>query len=611
MQLSERSAGRRRRALVAASAAFVLAAASWATPALAEPVPGPPITVQDVDPCPAAVPASAIVPGLVGEGLTVVRGDTPQPFKVEVLGLLKDGIGAGRDMVMIEVSDLDGQQVVGDNGIWSGMSGSPVYVNGQLLGAVSYGFTSSPSPIGGLTPAADMLALLGTPQARAGGAARTKVSLSAHQRKAFGARATAAVPGTTLQRLRTPLSVSGLTGKRLAGLQKAFDGAGKSVIAYAGGRVGAAVPAAAPVPGGNFAAVLTSGDLTIAGVGTTTAVCGNRVLAFGHPMDFAGQVSYGANDATSLAIVNDSTFGSFKMANIGGTIGTVDQDRLAAIRATLGSGPATTSITSKITNLDNNKTRIGTTQVAAPDYTAAATAYGLWANYDSTFDKWGKGLATSSWTIRGTRAGGRVFVVSRSNMWSDRGDPTIEPTIEVADAVDALRSNELEPVKITGVSFTSAVSSAYDQYRITGLAVSVNGGKYKTSSVIKVKPKAKLRVKVTMRGYQSSVDRTVLLNLTVAKRYAKQTGTLTVQGGLEGSSGGGSDPSCLLESCDEPEGSLNSVIAGIVAPPANNAVQADLDFGENDEDEFSVDARTTAKAPVAGGASIVIKVKKK
>ena len=319
------------------------------------------------------------------------------------------------------------------------MSGSPVYVNGKLLGAVSYGFTASPSPIGGLTPAADMLALLGSGPARPRARARTKVALTASQRTALDTRAAAAVPRTTLQRLRTPLSVSGLNSKRLSSLQGAFDGAGRPVVTYAGSRASAAGPAAAaPVPGGNFAAVLTSGDLTIGGVGTTTAVCGNQVLAFGHPMDFAGKVTYGANAATSLAIVKDSSYGSFKMANIGGTFGTVDQDRLAAIRATLGQGPVTTPITSTITNLDNRRTRTGTTQVAAPDYTAIATVYGLWANYDSTFDKWGRGLATSDWTIRGTRAGGKAFVVTRSNMWSSLGDPTIDPAIEVADAVDSI-----------------------------------------------------------------------------------------------------------------------------------------------------------------------------
>ena len=67
--------------------------------------------------------------------------------------MIKDGIGAGRDMVMIKVSDLPGQHVIDQGGgIWSGMSGSPVYVNGKLLGAVAYGFTLAPSPIGGLTP---------------------------------------------------------------------------------------------------------------------------------------------------------------------------------------------------------------------------------------------------------------------------------------------------------------------------------------------------------------------------------------------------------------------------------------------------------------------------
>ena len=571
------------------------------------------MTAQVADPCPAPVPAADIVPGLIGEGMTVVRGDTPQPFKVEVLGVLKDGIGAGRDMVMIEVSDRDNvTKVVGDNGIWSGMSGSPVYVGGKLLGAVSYGFTASPSPIGGLTPAADMLALLGPGQAQAASTARTKLALTPSQRQALDTRAAAAVPRTTLQRLRTPLSVSGLNSKRLSSLQGAFDRAGRPVVTYAGSRASAAAPAAvAPVPGGNFAAVLTSGDLTIGGVGTTTAVCGNQVLAFGHPMDFAGKVGYGANAATSLAIVKDNTFGSFKMANIGGTFGTVDQDRLAAIRATLGKGPATTPITSTITNLDNKRTRTGATQVAAPDYTAVATLYGLWANYDSTFDKWGRGIATSSWTIRGTRAGGKAFVVTRSNMWSDLRDPTVEPAIEVADAVESILSNELEPVKITSVGFKSSATSAYDRYRITKVAVSVNGGKYKTTSVVKVKPKAKLKVRVTMRGYQSSVDRTAVLNLKVAKRYAKQTGTLTVQGGLDGSSSPQTDPSCLLNSCDESDGSLNSIIWGITSPPANNAVRADLDFDENAEDEFSVDARTSAAAPVTGTKSIVIKVKKK
>ena len=89
-------------------------------------------------------------------------GSTPMPFKVDVLGVLDDGVGVGRDMIMIKVSDYAGQHVIDQgDGIWAGMSGSPVYVGGKLLGAVAWGFTSSPSAIGGLTPAEDMLDVLG------------------------------------------------------------------------------------------------------------------------------------------------------------------------------------------------------------------------------------------------------------------------------------------------------------------------------------------------------------------------------------------------------------------------------------------------------------------
>lgn len=618
MKLGDKSALRRRRAGIALSAAFVVGAATLAVPAYAQPDASKGVTAQAVNPCPAPVPKDEIVPGMIGEGWTVVRGTTPLPFKVEVLGVLENGIAAGRDMVAIEVSDLPApaQPVVSDYGIWAGMSGSPVYVDGKLLGSVSWGFADSPSPIGGITPAYDLLNVLDSPEAGQAKAAtaRKKVTFSASQLKALNARAAGAVP-RSLQPLPTPMSVSGLSSKRLASLQKAFDESGRSAVVYAGGAASKTVKAnaVAPEPGGNFAGAVTYGDVTMAGVGTTTAVCGNKVLAFGHPMLFTGKTSYGANSATSLAIVKNGSYSSFKQAAIGDTFGIVDQDRLAAIRATVGAGPVTTPITSTITNLDNGKTRTGTTQVAEPDFTSTAAVSGLWSNYDSTFDKWGKGLTTATWTLKGTRAGGKAFTVSRTNMWSDLGDATFEPPFELADATDSLLSNEYEPVKINSIDVKSSVKSAYDQYRITKLAVSVNGGKYKNVSAITVKPKAKLKVRVTMRGYKSSVDRNVVLNLNVAKRYAKQTGTITVQGGLSAGSSMFDDPdlACLLMDCDESDGSLDSIISDITSVPRNNVVRADLDFGENEPGEFSGNARTFAAAPVTGEKVIVIKVKKK
>lgn len=618
MKLNSSATGRR--SVMAVVAAMAVGVGTLTGPAQAAPVdPGPVASAAAID-CPAAVPVAKIVPGLVGEGWTVVSGGTPQPFRVDVLGLLTDGIGAGRDMVMIQISDLPGGHVVESRGVWAGMSGSPVYVGGQLLGAVSYGFTDSASPIGGLTPAVDMMDLLKVSAAAKAAVrpAKTKVALTANEKRLLGARATAAVPGTALEALRTPLSVSGLGSKRRSALQHEFDAAGRSVITYAGGRAaaGTSVPAAQPHPGGNFASMLTYGDVTIGAVGTTTAVCGKQALAFGHPLALAGAVTYGANDASALAIVTDNTFGSFKMANIGASFGTVEQDRGAGLRARLGAGPKTVPITTTIRNSDSGAKRTGTTLVAQPDYLALATAYGIWANYDTTFDRAGRGLTTSSWTISGTRAGGKKFTVSRTNRWSDLDDPTVDPAYEAADAMDAITSNEFEPVTITGFTFSSDVTAKYEQLRITKVAVSVNGGKWSSSDNLKVKAGSTIRVRTTMRGYRSSTDENLVQTIKVPNKTAGRTGVLSVQGGLEAASGEGDDSGdagCLLSDCDEPDGSLNSIIKGITSVPRNNQVLVDLALDEPDSGSgkaIDIPSASSKRAPVVGGESIEISVRK-
>ena len=323
---------------------------------------------------------------MVGEGLTVVSGSTPVPFKVDVLGVLDDGVGVGRDMIMIKVSDYAGQHVIDQgDGIWAGMSGSPVYVDGKLLGAVAWGFTSSPSAIGGLTPAEDMLDVLGltTTPAKAKSPLRAagKVKLSAAAKRDLAAKAGVPTPQGSMQQLAIPLAVSGLAPKRINRLQKDADSAGLAVRAYAAGRHAApeagAVPAARPKPGGNFAAALSYGDVTLAGTGTTTAVCGDQALAFGHPFNISGPVSNGANDADVISVVIDKVFGSFKMSNIGADFGTMDQDRWAGVRADLTRTPKTTEVTTTIHNGDTHKERIGTTDVVDPSWLSTALVYSV------------------------------------------------------------------------------------------------------------------------------------------------------------------------------------------------------------------------------------------
>ena len=156
-------------------------------------------------------------------------------------------------MIVIEVSDLRGRQVISaGGGIWAGMSGSPVYIDGKLLGAVGLRLLlASPSTIGGVTPAADMLDLLHLPPPRTSPADRhpcrrgQDVSLSTADRRAIEARAEAQVPAGSLQPLTLPMSVSGLTASRLQRFQAKAKKADLPLLAYAGSRPAAPAATAA------------------------------------------------------------------------------------------------------------------------------------------------------------------------------------------------------------------------------------------------------------------------------------------------------------------------------------------------------------------------------
>jgi hypothetical protein len=597
---------------------LALLASSLTAPAQADPV-GAKAAVE----CPEVVPVGSVTAGMIGEGHTVVRGSTPQPFQVEVLGVLTDGISVGQDMIIINVTDVPGGHVIDQGGgIWAGMSGSPVYVDGKLLGAVSYGFTAAPSPIGGLTPAADMVELLtlgDTPAVKAKKAAakNTKVKLSAASRRDLAAKAGAGVPRGTLQQLVTPFAVSGLRPKRIDRLQANLDAAGISVRAYSASRAAApkanAVPSARPQAGGNFASVLSYGDLTTSAVGTTTAVCNDQALAFGHPYFYLGATSYGANDAESLAIVKDNTLGSFKLAQVGADFGTVDQDRLAGIRADLTATPTGADLTTTVRNLDTNASRTGTTRVVEQTALAEILFYAVVGNQDGVFDEVGDGRARSDWTITGRRVGGKTFTISRSNLWASLDDVSLEPAIDAALAADALINNEFEKVTIDNVTFGSDMATKFEQLHITKMEVARPGGNYTSAKSLAVKAGERLKVRVSTRPYRGTTTTTKTLYLTVPKSAKGKSGLLSVAGGLDLAGGGEPDEGCLFEpeGCsDDDEGSLDQVIKGITSAPKNNAIVAQLDLESDDSDAIqTVKATKHHTLTVTGERGILIAVR--
>src|SRR3954451_19544144 len=136
--------------------ALVAGLAAAATTLLAAPAHSLPST--EAAACPDAYPVADLTAHQSVDGITVSFGNTPDNFTDDVLGVLNDGIAPGIDMIMVRLSSTEIDRV---GGIWAGMSGSPVYAaDCRLIGAVSYGLAFGPSPVAGVTPAADMKALL-------------------------------------------------------------------------------------------------------------------------------------------------------------------------------------------------------------------------------------------------------------------------------------------------------------------------------------------------------------------------------------------------------------------------------------------------------------------
>jgi hypothetical protein len=598
---------------------LTLVAGSVAAPAQAAPAAAAPLGVE----CPAAVPMATVKAGMVGEGLTVTTGSTPQPFKVDVLGVVQDFAGPGMDVVMIKASDLPGREVISQTGgIWAGMSGSPVYVDGKLLGAVAYSFSFGDTPIAGVTPAADMLDILDLSGAKAAKVSRAglkdEVPLSKALRRQLAAKAGTAVPAGSLRRMTMPLGVTGVGSERLDRLQSEFDRARLNVKVYAAGRAGAttqATPAARPQAGGNFAGVLSYGDAGFFATGTTTYVCGDTALAFGHPFLFRGAAGYGAADADSLAIINDDIGGSYKLANLGAAFGSVDQDRLSGIRADLTATPDSTDVTTIIKNADTGKQRTGVTHVLDQASLAGILPSAVLGSEDVVFNEVGDGTATSDWTIRGTRADGKDYVVTRANRWASRDDVAIDPALDVAIAADQLLNNQSEDVNIDSVVFNASLATKFEQLHITKVQVSVNGGKYSTPKQLRVKAGAKLKVRVSLAPFRSTSATTTTLSMTVPKSARGQSGALLTSGGLDlAEESGANAEECVFfgEGCPESDGSLNAVIKSITSAPRNDTVAAQLLLQSEDAEEpvTAATASKRAKLTVTGQRSIPITVQR-
>ncbi len=283
------------------------------------------------------IPSTQLQKGMKGYGLTVFEGNRIEKFPVEVLGLLRNQT-PGENRVLVRC----GGSVIENAGIIAGMSGSPVYFDGRLAGAISFGWEFGKEPIGGLTPIENMQSVTSLYGTRG-----TEHSLRFEEipdiSKILNPDSRNFFPKELKQAFNRGYFVS-------SGFQELPFSTGSASFA------GEAMDAPKKLkPGGAIAVALTRGALNLYAIGTVTSIDGNYVLAFGHPMFGLGSISVPMHTATILA-----TYPSFKTSNklgvIGAAVGTVVEDRSAAILGVLGRKADMIPMTVKINFGDTSKT---------------------------------------------------------------------------------------------------------------------------------------------------------------------------------------------------------------------------------------------------------------
>ncbi len=299
------------------------------------------------------MPIDEVRPGMVGVGRTVYAGSDLEEFRVSILGVMRNVIGPRRNLILAR---LEGGPLA-NTGVIQGMSGSPVYVDGRLIGAVSYSLGSFPKePIAGITPIAEMIEDIDSRGPRSASAAPA-LDWPATPAQVFDALAQiarrAAAP---LAPVRPALDIVGpssladlapqlrpigaaitLAGFDTAMADRFADALQTTVQRQTGDGVSSA--AAVPLrPGDPVGMSLVRGDFEMGATGTVTHVDGDRVYAFGHPFLNLGPTQLAMTEAHVVTVL-PSLDSSMKLASLGRVIGTVTQDRATAIGGRLGAGP--------------------------------------------------------------------------------------------------------------------------------------------------------------------------------------------------------------------------------------------------------------------------------
>ena len=396
----------------------------------------------------AAIPTIAVEelkPGMKGYGKTVIRGADIETFDVEVLGVT--GTETGGYNILIKAS---GPLLKESGGIAQGMSGSPVYIDGRLAGAVAYGQAFSDPNYCFLTPINEMLRLFDETDPR---------------------------PSVFLPK-STPLMVSGFTADGVAHLNEELSPLGLTSYAVPGGTD--ELESVQLEPGSSVGVSLVRGDMVIGAIGTVTWTDDEgRILAFGHPFLQHGDSNYFMTNAWIFASVPNIQ-SAFKVGTLGKTLGRISQDRLSGIAGKEGENAPIIPMYVSVTDKDRGLHKSSNVQLITDEDLVPTLVDGVTYNTVSMAkDRKGGGTSRIRFTITAEGEKEGPIRLRRENMFYSATDIGKLTDSELNVATDMLMNNRFDKVTIQDINVDVETTSGCEVAEMLGAtapATAVQGG---------------------------------------------------------------------------------------------------------------------------------------
>jgi len=432
---------------------------------------------------------------------TVLKGSTRATIPVRILAVTGGFADGPAEMSALIVFEAYGPDIDKIGGIAAGMSGSPIYVDDgpvptdTLVGALSYGDWFTLNGTGLATPIDAMSAIedyMGTtsygirplPEPMIiGGEVKSSVVIAPNPANLEAASEKGALVAKPL----TMQYVGGVSPRSriYQAYKKHLESHGASVVPLVGGLSSMESTFSAPMQGGSaIAALAARGDLWVGGVGTVTYVNGSNVLAFGHPMFYAGESSLYMTNAW-IDGVWPSTNSPYKLARPAALAGTITQDRGAGIMGVEGAATVETTVTATVTNVDTGK--VGTSTVGLPrqvinsaswDYQGLAP-FATYIAASRVFDQYsvaGSAVTTTTVVVRDDDTD-ETFSIVKTNVFDDSYDIPGTAMSDVSSIVyqlQALSENGIAHPDILSVDLVAAITTQRNVGEIVD--VSVDGG---------------------------------------------------------------------------------------------------------------------------------------